>query len=373
MARARLEEPLPRNPLGLMCLLGAAALWTSWPTACYFSAKSKFTWSADLQATQSGMISDDRCCVRAELLACDDMTTPITCQTRFGSERRAADILQTRRGGLLFLHMRKAGGTYIGQTLRRFLRDQTPSCCLTGREFSCRPAPWFYQSHHGNRSWKCQEFHFKEVEHNFIEPALLDEPSVISVTHIRHPLERIVSSFMYESREFKEFAASYELSGTEQWLIRYAALRNETLWTSYLDRPRKPVKGFWGGQYVANYYAHALSVDSCTNGSLVYGGLPELFHTCPYPSTLKSMSDIISRLRKFSLVLVDQDQGWDDRLGALLGANMSVFSRTASDRKQDHGNRTWRSYLPQAIRARLEEESALDLQVYRHFIRGHCC
>lgn len=68
--------------------------------------------------------------------------------------------------GVFFLHIRKAGGTFVGNVLREWLRNnQEHQCCgafKTPGRLPCPQAPLFYRSDSYN-NWTCPDFHFLEM------------------------------------------------------------------------------------------------------------------------------------------------------------------------------------------------------------------
>ena len=158
--------------------------------------------------------------------------------------------------GIKFLHIRKAGGTYIGNTLRTWLRNENRyNCCgVSQNGHRCGNAPSFYSSASYD-NWTCPNFHFVENEYNSYNPDVLDVPCILSVTSIRDPIQRIISHFLYNIN-WKQFKLNNPNISSDE--ISYnLALGNESLWHSFMDEGSQCPKSFWKN-YVPNYLSFAL-------------------------------------------------------------------------------------------------------------------
>ena len=108
---------------------------------------------------------------------------------------------------VLFVHMRKAGGSSVGNYMRQWLLNS--GCCPNG---ACRAAPYWMSSENEAGNWNCRglggnkSIHFREDEYHCLGPSL-DPPykavpslvnfRVVAVTILRHPVDRIISQWWY--------------------------------------------------------------------------------------------------------------------------------------------------------------------------------
>ena len=129
----------------------------------------------------------------------------------------SADITAPSATALYYVHARKAGGTTVGHYLRQWLSSQ--GCCGAGRQ--CKEAPFFMSSIklHGNLEWHCDgtasfpSIHFIENEYHclhsdrflassaaastVVSPLPPTGVRFISVTILRHPIDRLISQWWY--------------------------------------------------------------------------------------------------------------------------------------------------------------------------------
>ena len=160
--------------------------------------------------------------------------------------------------GIMFLHICKAGGTYIGNTMRAWLyepdvrNEETYQCCINDL---CPSAPKFWESSQ-HQFWNCtkNDFHFVENEYNPYNRDVLDVPCIVTITSIRDPIQRVISHFLYE---FKD--ANILMKGKPRTIeLEDQIIANETLWNAYLDKGSSCPDHFWNHNHISNYTSLAL-------------------------------------------------------------------------------------------------------------------
>jgi hypothetical protein len=271
--------------------------------------------------------------------------------------------------------MRKAGGTVIGTFLRDLLRSHTTCCCgrnnTKGPRKCAGPSPWWIGSHQAD--WNCTDFEFKELEYGFMDPRVHENSCIFTITHIRHPKNRIASHFFYEGKD--------------------KALRtpdNVTMWNKYLDTPtRDPALGYLSlaREYYPNYYAlHLGKVQHCPSDKKGDNAtIKDLMFTQCSPSPLASinMDDIdhvVHRLGKFSLVLTDADgdvQQWQKLLTealtpffpSLASSTLKKLNKSNAELRINKDHKSGFGYeIPDEISKRIERENAVDMEIYSRFL-----
>eukprot|EP00038_Savillea_parva_P010944 m.193973 g.193973 ORF g.193973 m.193973 type:complete len:441 (-) comp19087_c0_seq1:164-1486(-) len=213
-------------------------------------------------------------------------TTPVTAQPMNHRDEEEHE----QQGGVYFVHMRKCGGSTIGKYLRSVLKAN--SQCCTDDPKSCRAQPHWGRSIPGPE-WACPNFHFQEEEYACISPQAFHHPDGVTVTTLRHPVDRIISLFYYDSKIYGNWAIAH--SGcpppeTSRSTIstcnhkfraskeaKELASRNVTLWREYLNEavvhPFSP-QSF--GPH-ANYFYRRLQVERCCD--------PRTPRKCEFPPT----------------------------------------------------------------------------------------
>lgn len=98
---------------------------------------------------------------------------------------------------IYFVHMRKCGGSTIGAYVRLWLKER--GCCSPPEE--CKLAPFFMSSLAlDTRKWQCHDLHFVENEYHCLGAAPSFASTTLNyifITSLRHPIDRIVSTFWY--------------------------------------------------------------------------------------------------------------------------------------------------------------------------------
>jgi hypothetical protein len=107
---------------------------------------------------------------------------------------------------LYFLHLRKCGGSSVGSYLRQWLT--VSGCCPPAAP--CKPAPHWMASPNAAAGWRCRgtggnaTVHFREDEYHCLAsafaqqtPGIVPAVRVLSVTILRHPIDRLLSQWWY--------------------------------------------------------------------------------------------------------------------------------------------------------------------------------
>jgi len=318
--------------------------------------------------------------------------------------------------GVVFLHLRKTGGSYIGNILRWWLRKTTECCGFGAESTRCPSAPKFMLSK-TYQNWTCPSLHFAEQEYNLYNPQVLDLPCVFSVTSIRDPVSRIVSHFLYEhaTPHQKDFKARYPNASRGEMCTSF--LRNETMWASYLDQGEPCPKHFWNQNALPNYFSYALDPwyadveaidyendDNHPNNNTTaregrFIGQQSNFmwkalqkqHDFHHRRCNRSLEEGVDRallmLSKFSLVLTDahKETWWNSLAKGLSGLGKSITNATMATMEQGR-SQTGRSNtrlcgdsftgigshyegIPEDILERIRKENQLDIAIYDAWLK----
>ena len=120
---------------------------------------------------------------------------------------RGSSVVDTKTPlAVYFLHMRKCGGSSVGRYLRDWLTSS--GCCPSTAP--CKPAPYWMASPNDAAGWQCQgtggnaTIHFREDEYHCLAgafaqrvPNVVPAVRVLSVTILRHPIDRLLSQWWY--------------------------------------------------------------------------------------------------------------------------------------------------------------------------------
>ena len=242
----------------------------------------------------------------------------------WSNEKTVEKTRQVSGRKIMFVHMRKAGGTTVGS----FLREKFAHCCPGNQ---CPKPPGTFRSEQ-IVGWSCPEDAYVEAEYNCFDGRLLDDPTWETWTAVRHPINRIVSMWMYNvGKAFRKDPIRALEDGSEllEWMSR--------------ERRQYP-SHFWGDVYIPNYYCWVMSCEGKKKAA----------------SHLKSVESIQSRFARFDVVLDDRmplDE-WARRLG---GEERDELNRNPS--KLDY-----KAHLNASILRILERENACDMEVYEHLV-----
>lgn len=119
----------------------------------------------------------------------------------------SGSVVDTRAPlAVYFLHMRKCGGSSVGKYLRDWLTAS--GCCPSTAP--CKTAPHWMASPNTVAGWRCRgtggnaTIHFREDEYHCLAgafaqrmPSVVPAVHVLSVTILRHPIDRILSQWWY--------------------------------------------------------------------------------------------------------------------------------------------------------------------------------
>lgn len=270
--------------------------------------------------------------------------------------------------GLFFVHMRKCGGSSIGEYMRLHMRP----CC----QEACPLAGTMYKSDE-IKNWNC-DFYFRETEFNYPNLGVLSNKSIVSITHLRDPIDRIISQYLYimDNDELKSFLARktsdplFYKKKMDLTALFQRALRNETMWNSFLNTADKqqPPRHLYK-QYIPNYFSKTLSSPI---PQVKGGGHKNAMNAHGLiPIQIKSTNDLINILLQFTYVLTDLDSRWKEIISSLM---TNTFSLPMIDQKMTEKNvgptfANKRSYVPASVLKHLVATNEKDIELYNRWIR----
>lgn len=311
-------------------------------------------------------------------------------KSKLNTNDSAAEFNQTKikKCGIMFLHMRKTGGTFIGNALRVWLRTETTHrCCGISKQSRiktpCPSAPHFYDSRNYD-NWTCSEFHFVEQEYNSYNPDILDISCMVTITSIRDPVQRIISLFLYDFVNIPGFKKAHPniTSNKEMYNV---LLQNESLWNSYLDKADYCPGHFFGPSKIVNYYSFALDPwygnqpennDTTKNiSTIIYQKSNEMWvkndkqlhqKRCNRSNISMGVQRSLDYLSKFSLVLTDTNkENWTRDLLQILNTTDLGTSQGRNNSKDSKGSDGLYNGVPSSVLDRIKSMNKLDIAIYQ--------
>jgi hypothetical protein len=262
-----------------------------------------------------------------------------------------------------------------------------------------KPAVVLPTTRHLPASVKPGALYFREVEFECPHPEAWDDPRILTVTALRHPVDRILSQFYYEAKPWARFVEPFcedcKRHGAKCTYLdclerrpelannAFEAIKNNTeLWekliTEWLDTSR---------EYHCNNYAKRFGARTCCDASsrkqkkCPSPAAPgwSIFnvscydchrhHSCDVPEF--ALASAIERLRKTDVLLLTEKMN-NPRSAELLAAGLASLNPPTATTKIDLGKkhnsrskaRRREDLAPPSVLRRLEADNYVDVQIY---------